>query len=631
MKLEDLPSDILYRITTYGGLDIRSIINLSLTNKQLFGNITNDDQLWRYVYYHNWGSTSEDYQISHVLSSDKTYFDNVMHFYKLSKELEADLKRYEPWGNINVGYYLNKYTHEDVYIPIIVQHLNKKHQNLLSSLRKFHDTELTQLSLLSNINNCQNFRIGLNYLNDPDDSDLEYAWFMTSVMNNGSHKLIHNRLNKLQLIRTKLYDIIYRDDLQSHNLTKVNLSASNDLSFNDESAYYNFIQKAINEIYSCLSIEKLRKEMVKLDISYYHDTFIEDFDILRVYSDLSKGHPYVIVSIIQKALYEFMNKFNSISVAGQPITFTADITKVFLKVNNFYVFPELNHSGSGHPYRLRNFTGSEVFDYLRSLNMNHMTVENFLKPFQQSEYKEMVINLEQLSSIHSARECVIYERRPTEFLNPDELEFKEFIGKFLFYKSNGGYSDFSICSDFERYLMDSNNLIHFNTLYQILKKNNNQSIRMLTQYFKLPVDIEYNEFYGKHFNLLDEKSPISFQRVIESKIRYTQRGWSTPFTDKTARGQLVKHSRFDTIGVVLGPVRESDVTNGANKYYYVHTMNKSIEVYDISALIPINDPVGDKDLVINFIERAGIEIIGLFYFSEIQYLDGTPFFIDIKV
>lgn len=410
MNLIDLPLDILRIITS--NLSIEDVIHLSNTSKLL---PLNDEYIWKYLYNKRW--SLGDYESNYHLA------------YSKSRCIEMLSKRSILLNDkANLQIYLQNY--KDIeFLPIAIDDLN-----LLES-RFPIELNLSKISKLNNLIIRFHFRFGIDSLRK--HNDLEQFWFNLSYFDKSFHKLAHQRIRKLERIHKKLYSEVYLKYLINHITVENNPgnhytqktfkhgSTSNQsqgptLNLSQVN-YVRYISKSILVILKELSPDLIFSHINQPQLdSFISDLFIEDFSIVRIYAGQSKGHPLLMMSILQKVLTTFFGQF-TFKVDLEVRNITPTICKNFLQVGNHHVLITLNETKMRYSFQV--FSFPELYRFLRVHNYS----DNLIKELTQPIGLNYLFNFLMELKINSVSSLVGDLEGLVQFLSDNDFEFLKTI------------------------------------------------------------------------------------------------------------------------------------------------------------------------------------------------------------
>ena len=198
-----------------------------------------------------------------------------------------------------------------------------------------------------------NFELAIRRLLSPGT---DYIWANIAAL---CDRLYHYLLPVLYKLLLKL------NSLLAENVRK--RIVGNVIEFSSLTSYTTTIVSCINLI--------LKNLACKLQALEY---FIEDFSIVRVHAGLTRGHPLVVMCIINEVLRLFWNSY-TIKIKGVTHTNDFAVCKNFFRVDKAH-YALLSYNNSKRRYTVQAFSTREVFRSLRGRNFSEHLIRQLLDP-----------------------------------------------------------------------------------------------------------------------------------------------------------------------------------------------------------------------------------------------------------
>jgi len=610
MKFELLPVDILELVVDTGNLSVNDVLSLSSTNRTLRSKLT-CETIWNRLFSANWGHVLFSYSIPvepvPPKSSLPPSFAKCVWFNCLHTTIWGLINRYTPRGNTNFTVLLDQVLENPMYIPILVNIQPGLAPDLAVSS---HIVDISREALVTNLLLACNYKLGFQFISKIYSQpacchSLETLWLQLDYFNRHLSSLIQNRHGKLSRIRYLLHHEIYVNYIKYRRSPTVYVS-NDHLHFKNEKAMVLLvlkISKVVLAQFSCIGIDKSYVDLER----YFDDFFLEDYSILQVYSNMAKGHPMLIMSILIEEIHTFFKKFK-IHINRTPCGLDIKLTKNFIKLRNYYLFLRPVNT-TRHPYAIEIFTTKQVVSFLRgNFGYDEQKISQYLLPLTALDIIETFMNVKVPSiSTLFAQERMATDSAIVKVSNWDDFEFVQFISKFLNYELRGGYRDFNYCSQFHKYMAKLNYFIHLKTIYKMIEKDDAKAT-MLTTYFNSQTTLSHFQF--PRFTLTSQDITTFYSRVLGSIFNHQE----VTKTGKFPTGTIVHHHRFNVDGIVV-----ASTTSQEHEYHYVYTTNNTIEVYESTSITAI---AGDKNTqfhhLTNVYNKCRHDIVGFLLFRAID-------------
>lgn len=555
MKFQDLPLHLAQEIVK--NLQVEDVFQLSYTSRKLRLVYTHES-IWKQLQEISWGRTSKGYGLE---NSKTLSFEQAVEYYKRQLKIMHLIERYTPEGDYNFTVLLDEIIDDFDNIPVLVRIYQNIQYSIEQSMKGNGVIDISKYSLIINLILALNFKLGYQFLDRVGiETSLEELCVKFDIFQKPFHHLIQNRQIKFDLIDKLLYQKVYIKTLKYQSNLKITLVGQN-INFHSERTYVRFVSqiaKIILSTFSCkLDIDNLEE--------YFDNFYLEDYSILHVYSNISKGHPLILMSIIIDQLTRFLSPF-TIYINDEPVSLDIILTKNFIQVKNCYLFLNpLNHPKQ--PFEIEMYSEREVRNLLRfDFGYNDAKIKTYLSPVGYEYFMEsfITLNVPSVSSISPTNQSINYQ----------DYQFIKFIFKFIKYQPLGNYQDFVYCSEFFKYLSKLNYFIYLKSIYATIDKAKES---MLLNYSQ-PQEA-MNHFKYPDFTLTSKDCTLFFNIVRKSIFNSRHIVQSSAFP----AGSVVQHARFKRFGIVLGSFEMED---GDSKYIFVYTTNDSVEIYDTNSISP---------------------------------------------
>lgn len=616
MPISDLPVDILNRVIFLGSLEIQDIINLSLTCKSL--SQSRNGYAWKTIYDHHWGNVLNDYELySENYVPYTSWHDLSMQMFKKQKKLASRLSKYSPRGTTNIGVFLDKFANDNHYIPIL--------QNLFEKLVDKSESEfvslggsidISKLSLLVNLIKAQTVRIAIEHLtpisvcSEPSAFRVEAICFRIALLMGPNPNLVRNRTIKLQQIRNTLRRNLRPElELQKFkSFTLMNGMKEDILTFKDSRAFKLFVKRVIETCYSHFSI-KTTTQMPHCpsDVDTYNPyDYFEDFNILSLYSDISKGSSFVVMAILGRVIEEFLSDFHIVINEKRVTNCRVTLTKSFIRIGDILCLLRPTYV-SGRCYEIEVFTVKEfllVLARMNRLNERNSYIDPVNEKYVVDYFKDMNV-FHSLSNFYKENYSAELWLRPNSaFVSPDDFMFAKVLCHLIAgqYERESSEIDYVYDGkDLKQVLLKSNNFIHLNTIYQNFGKYQPS----LVEHLKLSKGIPSSHFFAKGIDLLDNTDGvISFQKVRENTCPC--------LSSSILNGQAIFHSRTCEPAIILGSKQDEP------DLLFTLLNNGHYSIYRSESVKLTRFPVGDITLFRQLLGAIRLDILGLLYFEGIE-------------
>lgn len=656
MKIYDLPTDIWHRIVRIGIedlqiLNISDILNLSAVNRLLYG-LLQDNAIWYHIfrwYYfdllHEYGITDlicDDLQVTAKYTSDISYFDRTMFYYDKEILFRNCIQKYKPRDEVyNIAYFLDKFTDDFDYIPIIKNYVENERRSQHISDNEHWTFDITRRSLACNLINAYNFKLGINFFGKfikdsihPTPSLFEGFWLKTNLFDKAYPEMVFHRRTKLN----EVYKLLYKE-INLHILlhkswgNKVLLKQTTETSKStivmiDNKTFGKFMWHILRLILSVFG-RNCTFYSPNESLEYMENYCLEDFSILRLYREEVKGHPILLYSILMKILDEtIFSKYDfQIGEIGVASTVAMKMTSAFLIIGDHYFLIPKDATSF---YTIEHYTFQQVIRYLRSeFNLSTFAqISRYMKPL---DLKDMLTYFLNLDTKYGAKSIYSLSHPESKLLssNPlitsekflvgyklEEYQFAKFVCSFLQNDYNEkGLTKFMLCSEFEKYFNQSNNFIYFRALIDAIQLEPSK-IKMITDYFKLNLS-DRSKIFQNNFDLLNPiNSKIAFGRICPKLDGSNTTNCDGKNFDK---GMLVYHTKFNSLGVIINIINRNG--SGSNvSYCKVYTSQGYVETYSALSLRKIANCVTNMAGPITncFLDICGIDVFGLLHCSSFK-------------
>ncbi|CAH6723096.1 hypothetical protein CLIB1444_13S00232 [[Candida] jaroonii] len=638
MGIQDLSLDIWNYIIHEGQLDITDVIRLLCVNNRL-RNLLKHNSIWYRIIYDRYLSIQIQYDIKAAqdlvdkrnnTSSSIDFYSLSMQFYRKEVKLGRELQ------NCNdIRKFLDTYVDDDDYLPIIYNYYYKMQEVLPRSKRDSLGLRMRAVAL--NLLIAQSYKLAMNYFYDllknvnlTSPSSFEEFWFKVSLFDKGSHSMIQSRNHTLNKIYDKLHQEITikqfynrKGSIQLLPNSGHDGSGKDVLIIQDNNSLIYLIIKIFQITLSCLRFNNSLISQIDEVVydKYCKSYFLEDFSLLRLYSGAVKGHPFLIMAILMKVLEEFLlSKYVIKSgTTGDVVNVTITMTSTYLKVGKYLFSFDRKVLTMFSNFEV--YTIDEVVQNLR--DRSYFEISKFIEPLDFKYIIECYLHLDyfldarSLNTIlrpdyyfnHSVIDNSSLQEKDYNMITIDDYNFIKLMCRYMQDKtSDNDLLDTMFCREFEASLNHLNNFIHFRSFFKLFKDNEDKQKTIVN--FFMRTHSNYSIVTG-NFDLNDPSSKISLSK-INSKYPFNINNGSN---DSFTSGQIIKHIKFDTYGIVLGRVLTG---NNDFEYYRIFTTKKTRECYNGTSMTCINSDTPNVDDITEFVLKScGEDILGLLFFEDL--------------
>ncbi|CAH2353815.1 hypothetical protein CLIB1423_12S03532 [[Candida] railenensis] len=344
MSLEQVPADIWLRIVRCG-LSFQDLLCITSLSRTIHSQLIDDEYLWNFVCFDRWERVYADYEIP-IPYTCKGY-DKARLYYGDQCLFISQLELYDPNSEHNYDYFEERFSTDPKFIPILYNYCKENE----ICVDEFNPIGLTEISLATKLLVAAIRHLGIIYFhplieemagknmvkavrNLDVSPDYEQFWFRFSLFDDASHRLVEARRKKLSEISEILRKRIYVGMLlheENGGILKYDTS-NRTIYFEEQSSFEAFLYRVVRLI--------LKKLTIKVhdghSETYMGGYYLEDFSILRIYSNEVIGHTFLRNAIVMKVISQFF-KGMSIFVKGVdekigPIK--VSLSKNFLSVNS---------------------------------------------------------------------------------------------------------------------------------------------------------------------------------------------------------------------------------------------------------------------------------------------------------
>lgn len=637
MDILDLSLDIWTYIIEKGQLDIADVLRLICVNRRLH-NLLKHNSIWYRIIYDRYLLIQLHYDIKTAqdlvdkrndTSGLVDFYCITMGFYRKELKLGEDLERTD-----DVRQFLDHYVDDDDYLPISYNYFYNNSRR--TTYMDGYISNLTKRSIILNLLIAQSYKLAMNYfyellkdVNIDSPSSFEEFWFKVSLFDKGSHSMIHARNQTLKRIHDKLHQEItikqfYNRKGSIQLIPCLDLEHGKDiLILPDNRSLIHLIIRIFQITLSSLTFNNSlisRIDEVVYD-KYCKSYFLEDFSLLRLYSGAVKGHPFLIMAILMKVIDEFLLLKYVIksAVTGEIIKVNVTMTSTYLKVGKYLFSFDRKVLTMFSNFEV--YTIDEVVQNLRE--RSYFEISKFIEPLDFRYIVECYLHLDyfldarSLNTIlrpdyyfnHSVIDNSSLQEKDYNMITVDDYNFIKLLCRYMQDKtSDNDLLDTMFCKEFEASLNHLNNFIHFRSFFGLFKDNEVKQKILRNYFFKAD---SLGSIMTTNFNLNDPTSKISLQK-INHKYPYDV---NTNLDDTFKSGQIIKHLKFDTYGIVLGRV----VTNNNEfEYYRILTTKKTTECYNGTSMTCITPDTHNVNEITNFVLKScGEDVLGLLFFKDL--------------
>lgn len=647
--LEDLPLEIWLHLLdlTVGqgnGVDVKDIFNLSLVNSRMRRMMTKN-VLWYDIFNLKYGFKIRSFGLNPKLKGFQAFknrhycFEPTVKYYEMTLEVymkEVNLihlaPKYHPIKNeYNLSFFLDTFGKDSRLIAVFQSYKKKLHENL------FKDQSLvliSPLSLVENLIYSHTFKIALhnfeeickNDFQENLSSDFEWFWFSIGLFDPAFDELLHHRSKKLKVISDKIDDLIlnildsgkFEVELNRHPPGE---GSKPILTFSGEKVFIRVFSSLIKVVSGEIGMKRASQEFSEGE-SENKGYFLEDYSLMRIYSNYNRGHPYLVLSILMKTIHDNISCKYAVQILGlQAVELNVFISFGFLCINNHY-FKISN-----------NASALEIYHFRKRDVINHMVNNLGIRSRHELEEKLAPITLKRLVTtflqlrgnediIHSPNRRLI-ERGVAELSKKDSSKFEPIP---VPYKCEDFYFAIDLCEsifnrvhpdiilsfqrpdEFDRTVSIGRNFIHVPT---ILKMQTCSEILGPIR-GNTSGDIIKNIIGDQYLSVKDAPN-FEKGRKVGLKV-----------------GSIVKHKRFNSIGIILNFLEGAQGVEDST-YVRVISVFGRIEVYNTAYLnqIQYHSPLEKLKFLFSLLRTSG-DVIGLLYFKSIKFESSEISFVTYK-
>lgn len=598
MSIAQLPIHIWLNIIHCGNLSFKDILTLSLLSKTIHEQFKYEDYIWRSVFYKTWEQPLVDYGVPTLMQTLSLLLNGSTHlsytrsieFHKKSEKYISQIAKYDPEGSHNISYYLEEFTQENDYIPILISQLNEAEESMAASAETF---DLSKIALTQNLLVSQNYRLGMEHLRNiatehsntrkPHLSDYELYWFKLCYFDKSFHRLVPNRMKKLARIQQLLHQEVYVKELLNDTSTKnyqfePQSERKGKLTFSDDFSFVSFVTRII-----VLTLTEFTITTKINDVTcnrYLESYYLEDFDILRIYSNEVMGHPLLIYSILLKVINDFLKENFEIIIKGKE-GFQISLSKHFIHLNNHFIL--IDSKTSITTYNVKVFTRYQVIEKLRATH-NMTTPEKILKFLEP-------IDLNFFLMYYLTLDLSGYSDSISSFLETQELLEEVSYLNIWYPQSRIGFhkEEYKLIKFFYECIQDNDYTVDVK-----LKSKANAMFGYLNTF------IHYKSFLNTINQNIIELNGLSMKQVQNKVVELTLETTDTILPV----GAFVLHSRLKMYGIIVG-----FISRGTQIFFKVLTQFGTLETFREKAL----KKVVDNRKLNDFLVHSAVDVLGLIY------------------
>lgn len=643
MKFEDLPVEIQCKIFKYGELGVSEALNLMKVSSVIKKKLQNED-FWKEIFYREWGKFIHMYEIeeSNDNKSELKSYEKTLSYYKKKKKV---LKIINDEKN-KMGTKIQKLlkivqTEKNIESVIIGIHLDHKKEIKSLINDQFFEIDLIKSSIIKNLYNLICFKIGLDYIKkkehekkeQEDEEDFEKFWFSISLFYSPLHFFIEERKKKIELIKSDLYKKIYVEELLNkvnYGIFFVHKKEKDEICFQNDSVFIKFVFSVSKII---LKNFYLNRSSFEYDPDLcFTENYLENFDILKFYSNEFKVETILVRCFLVKFLSFFFNQFK-IQIGDEKIVkLKINLTKKFISIRSYYLIIQ-SISRFNQNYIIKIYTKANLILFYKDFfNHDHEIVSNYFQMIDYNyclnHYIDSEISYCKKSSIIIYRQNITYEnflnsfhqnqKDSINFTLPQKYDFVTFILKLIKNFSDSNLEIQNLNEMFSYYLIRSNNFIYYNYITDYIKKKNSCNWSKLLFFFTKKNNVKISHsFFLDNFNLDDPNDYLSFKNIFFTYFSNNQ--ISDHVKDST--GSIVWHLRSKKLSVILG--LELKLTTNKKWYHSVYSETNNVQICNSNVFIKVKLPeTYNKVFLYNFViyilNCFGFEFIGLLFFDSLR-------------
>ncbi|KAG7663356.1 uncharacterized protein J8A68_003104 [[Candida] subhashii] len=564
MLIDSLPIDLIVYIIETGDLTIKDVFNLYQLERSLRNSFS--VYFWIKIYDIFWNRPMAPYGLK-ITPQSKSPYDLCRDLYHRYLKFENDLVRYNPdqeEGEVIENFIVN-YGMNEVYLPVLLHFLNKEQQNYESAIKKKEPyIDITKLSLLTNLIQMQTFSLGykniIKSMNSKVISSYEAIWFNISLLNKSSYRMVTRRHKNLKQLQLKLRRVLTLESPNFRSSTESFTSIFSDKSirsnqilhfeFENNNDYLNLIVKLIIAVLHFFKFDSIHST---------EHSYIEDFDILKVYSGYCKGDEMIKYSIIMEAIRDALASCR-IDIGGNQVSLShMAVTRFGIRINKDY---QVIISNAPHrSFKIEVLSSYELKRHIRlTYNLSPEKIEKYCQP---------------LSIKHILRSYMT--------INKDSIKRNQ---------------DLLADGNHQKIVPSETYHIHFlqnSVIYDILHPEENRQLELFS-----------DSHYLIYRTLFKALAIDTIAGSYPSLKRYNCDGGNG--AESFNVGSIVVNKRTNSIGIVL---------NKCDDYYRLLTIKRDIEKVSSIRKLNTNELTNERLLLI--IELIGLDILGLYYFKGISF------------
>lgn len=599
MRFDDLPPFICDQIVLWGDLEVEDVISLSFLSRKLRLLYTSES-IWKRLYELHWGLIGRLYGLEE--ENIGLMFERSVKCYNRHLKIMTMVNQYSPKTDYNFIGFMDSIIDDPMNIPVLVRIEKMMQRSIDQSMKKNIDyIDISKHSVVLNMILALNFKIGYESLNNTiEETSFELVLLKIDIFSKSFHHLIENRNIKISLIERLLHDQIYIKRLKYHKNHRIQLINDNIINFDHEITYTKFVTKIAKIILSTFSCKRLNLDNFQ---QYFDDFYIEDYSILFIYSDLSKGHPKVLMSIILERLKNFLDQFK-IYINDELIEIDIRLTKDFIRLP-YGVYLYLNPvNNKYHPYEIKIQNESQVRNLLRfRFGFSDDKIKQYVSSITCQDLLQDILETT-VPSISDTIKSSTQNHINTRNFHDDQ--FIKLLIKMVVYKSN---PDHGFSLNIFKSLSRLNNFIYLKSIYSTIK-HDEAKVSMFTR-FTQKMALEDSKF--EKFTLTSQDCKLLFESIRKLINTHHHKTQSSPFPT----GSVVRHKRSQLLGIVVSSFEEPEAN-----YIIVYSTNDLIEIFDANSIDPLpTNPKIKLEQLTQFYNTCSSDVLGLLICEAIDMVN----------